>query len=149
MRSPLLAARSGLALIRLHRVQHDLVRQIVVVVRVSFAPVVRHGVGENAAGAVEIGCADCAADFGVAFQTVLGVLIPEVEGAVATGCAEGSMFGVEGDGVDGVDVCDVALVGDVLAVALETEVGSVGEVVSREVLERYGLAYPESLSSTY
>lgn len=102
--------------------QHDLVRQSSVVVRISLAPIIRHGVCEDAARAVEVCRADGAADFGVAFQTVLGVFVPEMEGAVATGCAESSVLGVEGDGVDGVDVCDVALVGDVLAVTLETEV---------------------------
>ena len=55
---------------------------------------------------------------------MLCVLVPEVEGAIAAGGAEGAMLRVEGNGVDGIDVGDVALVGCVLSVALETEVGA-------------------------
>lgn len=80
---PLLAVWSGLALVRLNWVQHDLVCELWVVVRVSLAPVVRHGVREDVAAAVEARSGDGTADFGVAFQTVLGVFVPEVECAVA------------------------------------------------------------------
>ena len=41
---------------------------------------------------------------------MLGVLIPEVKGAVATCSAEGSMNRVEGYGIHRVDVCDIAVV---------------------------------------
>lgn len=53
---------------------------------------------------------------------MFGVLVPEMEGAVATGGAEGAVFGVEGDGVYGVDFGDVALGGVGLAVAFEGKV---------------------------
>lgn len=71
---------------------------------------------------VEVGAADATTDLGVALQTVLGVLVPEVECAVATGCAEGAVDGVEGNGVDRVDVGHITGVGCVLAMALEGEV---------------------------
>jgi hypothetical protein len=73
---------------------------------------------------VEVCATDAAADFGVALETVLGILVPEVECAVAAGSAEGAVDGVEGDGVDRVDVGYVASVGGVLAMALEREVGA-------------------------
>lgn len=47
-----------------------------------------------------------------------------MEGSVTTGSTECAMLRVEGDCVDRVNVCDVALVGDVLTVALEGEVGA-------------------------
>jgi hypothetical protein len=53
---------------------------------------------------------------------VLGVLVPEVECAIAAGGGESAVDGVEGDGVNGVDFCDVAGVGVLLAVAFEGEV---------------------------
>lgn len=53
---------------------------------------------------------------------MLGILIPEVEGTVATRSAERTVDRVEGDGVDGVDVADIAVVRWRLTVALETEV---------------------------
>ena len=56
---------------------------------------------------------------------MLCVLVPEVECAVATGCAEGTMNGVEADRVDGVDVADVAVGRWSLTVALEGEVEAV------------------------
>ena len=40
---------------------------------------------------------------------MLGDSVPEVEGAVRTGSAEGSILGVERDGIDGVDVGHVVL----------------------------------------
>ena len=38
------------------------------------------------------------------FQTLLGVLVPEIEGAVGACSAEGAELLVEADGVDSVDV---------------------------------------------
>lgn len=104
--------------------QHDLVARLRGIDGVAFAPVVADGVGEDGAGVVEVGGGDGAADFGVALEAVLGVLVPEVEGAVAAGGAEGAVHGVEGDGVDGVDVGYVPRRGRRLAVAFEGEVGA-------------------------
>ena len=102
--------------------QHDLVGVLRVVGCVSLVPVVRDGVGEDGAVVVEVGAADASADLRVTLQTVLGVLVPEVECAVATGRAEGAVDRVEGDGVDRVDVGHIAGIGGVLAMALEREV---------------------------
>lgn len=112
--------------------QHDLVGSLLSVGGVSLAPVVADRVSEDVSGTVEGTGSDRASDGRVTLETVLGVLIPEVEGAVAAGCAESSVDGVEGDGVDGVDVADVALAGWCLAVALEGEVG--GGVLLFDVL---------------
>lgn len=48
---------------------------------------------------------------------MFGDSVPEVEGAVRSCGAEGAVYGVEGDGVDGVDVGHV--VGGWVAVAFE------------------------------
>lgn len=117
--------RPRLTLVGPHRMQHDLVDRLRRIDRVPLAPIITHGVGEDAAGAVEGGGGDGAANFRVTFEAVLGVLVPEVEGAVGAGGAEGAVDGVEVDGVDGVDVGLVARVGRGLAVAFEGEVGAV------------------------
>jgi hypothetical protein len=77
--------------------QHNLIRILRVISCITLMPVIRNSVGENAAVVVKVCAGDAAADFGVAFETVLGVLVPEVECAVATGGAEGAVDGVEGD----------------------------------------------------
>lgn len=102
--------------------EHDLVRVRGRVALVALAPVITNGVGKDAAGLVERCRGDAAADVGVALETVLRVLVPEVESAVATGCTKGTVLGVEGDVVDRVDGGGVALGG--VAVALEGEVGA-------------------------
>ena len=53
---------------------------------------------------------------------MLCVLVPEVEGSVRAGSAEGTVNRVKGDCVDGVDTGDVAVDGVLLAVAFEREV---------------------------
>lgn len=110
--------------------QHDLDGVLRRVSLVPLAPVVRDGVGEDAARLVEGRRDDGAADGRVPLEAVLGVLVPEVEGAVGAGGAEGAVDGVEGDVVYGVDGDDI--VGGGLAVALKREVGPVaalGEVM--------------------
>lgn len=92
--------------------------------RIALTPVVANGVGEDTAAAIEAGGGDAAADGGVALEAVLGVLVPEVEGAVGAGGGEGAVEGVEGDGVDGEDVGGVAGGGEGFAVAFEGEVGT-------------------------
>jgi hypothetical protein len=106
-------------------VQLDFDRVLSVVSAVSFTPIVADSVRKDVACAREGSGRDAAADFGVALETVLGVLVPEVEGAVATSSAEGAVDGVEGDCVDRIDFSDVALVGIGLAVAFEGEVEAV------------------------
>ena len=75
--------------------EHDLVWQLRIVMRVPLAPVIADSICENIAAPVEVGRADGATNLGVAFQTMLCVFVPEVECAVATGCAEGAVDGVE------------------------------------------------------
>ena len=119
---PLLTSRPGLALVSQNGVKFDLDGVVLGVATVPLAPVVADGVGKDVSVLAEAGCDDAAADFRVALETVLGVLVPEVEGTVGTGSGEGAVLGVEGDGVYGVDLCDVAVGGVLLAVALEGEV---------------------------
>lgn len=104
--------------------KHDFIGKLLSVGRVALAPVVAHGIGKDVSVAVERGAGDGASDGRIPLQTMLSILIPEVEGAVTAGGAEGAMDGVESDVVDGVDVVDVALAGWGLAMAFETKVGA-------------------------
>jgi hypothetical protein len=152
MSLPLLVSRPGLTLIANDRMQLDLNREIRSVPAVSLTPIVADGVRKDVSCARERGSRDAAADLRVAFETVLSVLVPEVEGAVATGGAEGAVDGVERDCVDAVDFGDIALVRVGLAVAFEREVeaGVVGSAKGVCRVGRVGVrAYLVSFSSTY
>jgi hypothetical protein len=127
---PLLRAGAGLALIANNGVQLDLNGILGRVSAKALAPVVANRVGEDVAFAREACGGDGAADLGVALEAMLCVLVPEVEGAVGAGGAEGAVLRVEGDGVDGVDFGHVALGGVLLAVAFEGEVEAGGGGVS-------------------
>lgn len=122
VRLPLLHGRPGLALVVGDGVQHHLDGIALRVVLVALGPVVTNGVGKDASVLVEGGGRDAAAHVGVALETVLGVLIPEVERTVGAGRAEGAVDGVERDIVDGVDVGNA--VGGGVTVTLEGEVGA-------------------------
>lgn len=89
-----------LALVALHGVQHDLVGVVCAVVLVALAPVVAHRVSEDVSGPAEVCRGDASTNVGVALQSVLGVLVPEVECAVCTCSGEGAVNGVERDSVD-------------------------------------------------
>lgn len=80
--------------------QHDLVGRLRGVDGVAFAPVVADGVGEDGAGAVEGRGRDRSPDLRVPLESMLGVLVPEMKGAVGAGCAEGAVHWMKRDGVD-------------------------------------------------
>ena len=84
-----------LALVALHRVQHDLVGVVCTVVLVALAPIVAHCVSKDVAGSAEVCRRNASTDVGVALQSVLGVLVPEVECAVCACGGESTMDGVE------------------------------------------------------
>lgn len=48
----------------------------------ALAPVVANGIGEDASRLVELRRGDATTHVGVALETVLGILVPEVERAV-------------------------------------------------------------------
>jgi len=100
--------------------QHDLSRIVGRVSLVALGPVVADGVRKYGAVAVELGCRNAATHIRVALEPMLRVLVPEVEGTVATGRAKRAVLRVEGDGVDRVHVGHVILRG--VAVAFEGEV---------------------------
>src|ERR1700744_6268375 len=81
--SSLLATRPGLAFIASDRMQHDLDRVLRRIMRVAPTPVVGYSVCEDVAVSIECGGANGTADLGVSFQSVLCVLVPEVEGPIA------------------------------------------------------------------
>lgn len=145
---PLLRSRPGLALIPSDGVQLELNWVLRCVSAEALAPVVADSIGEDVTVPRECGCCDRAADLGVALEAVLGVLIPEVEGTVRASCAECAVLGVERDGVHRVNLCDVALRGVLLAVALEGEVEA-RDAVSEDRTVGSELTYLVSLSSTY
>ena len=86
-----------------------------VVVLGALRPVVRDGVREDVALAVEGADGDRRARLVELLEPLARLLVPKVEGAVGAGGGERAEGRVEGDVVDGVDVV-------VLAVALEREV---------------------------
>lgn len=55
---------------------------------------------------------------------MLGILVPEMEGTVATCSAEGAVDRMEGDGIHRVNVVDISLVWRSFAMTLEAEVGT-------------------------
>jgi hypothetical protein len=116
--------------------------------RITLAPVIAHSVRKDVAILVEAGRGNGAADLGVTLEPVLCVLVPEVEGTITTGGAEGAVLRVEGNGVYGVNFGDVARRRILLAVAFE------GEVEARPALADWymggrDITYLVSLSSTY
>lgn len=89
---------------------------------IALAPVVTDCIGEDGTCVVEVGGRDGTTNLRVALETVLGVLVQEMEGTVTARGAKCAVLWVEGDGIDRVDIGDVALIGDVLTVALEREI---------------------------
>lgn len=92
---PLLASRTGLALVSSDWMQHNLDGRLRSIVLVSFAPVIADGVCEDIAVAVECGGSDRTTDFWIALQPVLGILVPEMKCAIAACCAEGAVNRME------------------------------------------------------
>lgn len=92
---PLFDGRPGFTLVVDDLVHHNLVRVLRRVLRVSLTPVVANGVGKDGSGVVEAGGGDGASSGGVTLETVLGVLVPEVECAVRASCAKGAVDRVE------------------------------------------------------
>lgn len=104
--------------------QHDLVGRLRSIYGVAFAPVVADGIGEDVAGSVEGRGRDGPTDLRVPLESMLGVFVPEMKGAVRAGCAEGAVHRVEGDGVDAEDVGHVACGRRRLSVTFEGKVGA-------------------------
>ena len=104
--------------------QHDLIGRLRGIDGVAFAPVVADRVGEDAAGAIECRGRYGSADLRVPFESVLGVLVPEMEGAVGAGCAESAVHRVEGDGVYAEHVRHVTRRRWRLSVTFEGKVGA-------------------------
>ena len=106
--------------------QHHLDGVVLSAVLVALAPVIAHSVRKDAAVLVEGRGCDAAAYVGVALETVLGVLVPEVERAVGARSRERSVDRVERDVVDGMYV--YCVVNGWVAVAFEREVRAVLDV---------------------
>jgi hypothetical protein len=102
--------------------QLDLHGITLIIPRIPLTPIIADSIRKDIAILAEARRDDGAAYFRIAFETVFGVLVPEMECAVRAGGAEGAVLGVEGDCVYGEDFCDVALRRVLLAVAFEGEV---------------------------
>lgn len=98
---------------------------LLVVASIALAPVVADCICENVSVFAEACRNDAAADFRVALEAVLCILVPEVEGAVRASSRESAVLWVEGNGVYREDLCGFASVGVGLAVTLEREVEAV------------------------
>lgn len=116
---PLLTPRPRLTLLRRNKMKLNLNRQTRCIMRIPLTPIIADSVSEDGTVVVESRSCDAAADFWVTFESVLGVLVPEVECAVGACGAEGAVDGVEGYGVYGIDFGHVAVCGVLLAVAFE------------------------------
>lgn len=108
--------------------QHDLVRVVLCVGHVTLAPVVPYSICKDGAARVELRGSDATTHLWVSLKTMFGIFVPEVESAVATSSAEGSMLGMERDIVNREYLGRGALRG--LAMTLEREVGAVVNRVS-------------------
>lgn len=147
---PLLAARSRFALIPQYRMKLQFDRVPGCVSTVPLTPVIADRICKDIAVFAEGSGCDGAANLGVTFQTVLGVLVPEVESAVGAGSAKGAMLWVEGNGVYREDFGDVPRGRVLLAVAFEGEVEA-GQNVSitwEEAEERGGRTWCPCLRHT-
>jgi hypothetical protein len=109
--------------------QLDLDRILCIIASIALTPIIADRICKYIASPTEPGGSNAATNLRVAFETVLCVLVPEVECAVGAGGAKGAVDGVEGYCVYRVDFCNVALRGVGLAVAFEGEVKAV-EIIS-------------------
>lgn len=91
--------------------QHDLVDCLLRIARISLTPIITNSICKDATIAVERCAGNGSANIRIPFQSVLCVLIPEMECAVAASSAESAVNRVEGYRVDGVDVANVAAAG--------------------------------------
>lgn len=100
--------------------QHNLIHHLRIILTIPLTPIITNRVRKTITSFIKRRSADRASCRRIAFETVFSDAVPEVEGAVRAGGGEGAVHGVEGDGVDGVDVGHV--VGWGVAVAFEGEV---------------------------
>lgn len=115
--SSLLRSSSLLTLLITRLMQHDFSRILRRIEREPLTPIVTDRIREDAAVLVKCGGGNRAANGWVALESRMGVLVPEVKRPVRAGGAEGTVDGVEGDGIDRVDFA--AVVGWWFAVAFK------------------------------
>lgn len=94
---PLPIVVSTLSFIWAHRVKHDLILSVLSIGRVTFTPVIADSVGKDTTVPAESRAGDGPSNSRVTLEAVFGVLVPEVEGTVASSSAEGAMDGMETD----------------------------------------------------
>lgn len=86
---------SRLDLLLGNRMQHDLVDCLLGIARISLAPIITNSICKNATIPVERRAGNGAANIRIPFQSVLCVLVPEMECAVASSSAESAVDRVE------------------------------------------------------
>ena len=112
----------GLRLLWPNRVQHDLVGRLLSVCGVALAPVVANSIGKDIPVPIEGSTRYGTTNTRVTFETVFGILVPEVKCTVATGGAESPMDWVETNRIDRVNVADIAVALWSFTVTFEGEV---------------------------
>ena len=122
MLSSLRNLRPRLTLIRLHRMQHDLINPLRRITRIPLTPIITNRIRKNIPIPIKRRARYRPPHLRIPLQSMLRIFIPEMKRAVRASGAESAVYGVEGDGVDGEDVAYVAGAGGVLAMAFEAEV---------------------------
>ena len=89
--------------------QHDLIGQLRRVRAIPLTPVITHTVSENIPLSRKVRGRYRPSDFGIPFQSVLSILVPEMERPVGASSAEGTVLRMEGYSVDGENVGIVAV----------------------------------------
>ena len=128
-----LRPRLRLTLIRPNRMQHNLIHARRRMLRISLTPIITRRVRKDLSRPTERRRTDRLPNLRKTLESVFRILVPEVKRAVRPARAECAVYGMEGDGIDGEYVGDVARVGWCDAVAFEAEI--VGLVFFLDVLD--------------
>ena len=102
--------------------QHNLVRHLRRVALEALTPIIANRIRKDIPTPREVSRSDTAPDLRKPFQSVLSILVPEMERAITASGAECAVDGVEGYVIDTVDIANVALAWRSDAVALEGEI---------------------------
>ena len=105
--------------------QHNLIHSLRSIESISLTPVVANGICKYGTSPVERRRADGSTDFGIAFKSMLGILVPEMECSITAGGAERTMYRMPRDVIDRINVGDIPTVGRSLAVAFERKVRAI------------------------
>lgn len=101
---------------------HDLIGRLRRVICIPFTPIIANGIRENIPRLIKRGARNRAPDGRIPLQTMLGILIPEMERPIATRRAKRAVDGVKRNRVDRIHIADIACIRRAFAMAFETEI---------------------------